>query len=110
MDDARKDNFDPSESSSSSEDDLEYVRDENKDEELSKFSKIVSNFSIAELDRDLAEAKNDIEFLEFQIKVDLGSYAPEDLEAARARIDLLKRKVDILEREIANRTKKNTEI
>jgi len=56
-----------------------------------------------ELDRDLAELSNDIDFLERQIRADLASYSPEELSAAHRMIACINQKVEILKIELAKR-------
>jgi len=83
------------------------AKDDSEDDEkkLSSFSKKVSKLSLAELDRDLAETRIDIDFLESQIKADFGSYSPQDLQRARTRILFSKRKAEIVEKELAKKNK-----
>lgn len=83
------------------------AKDGSADDEakLSSFSKKVSKLSQAELDRDPAEARIDIDFLESQIKADLGSYSPHDLQRARTRILFLKRRAEIIEKELLKKNR-----
>ena len=76
------------------------------EEELARFSEEIRKLSANELDRDIAEMKSDIEFQESQIRFDLGSFTPGSLEKAKTKIQLLKRKVEILEKEYSKRTPK----
>jgi hypothetical protein len=75
------------------------------DKKLEAFSKKVSKLAIEELDRDLAEAKIDIDFLQSQIKADLGSYSPEELQRAEAKILFLQRTAEIIENELSRKKK-----
>jgi len=74
------------------------------EKELLEFSKKATEMSTSDLDRDLVETRHDIEFLEAQIKVDASSFTSDDLERANARIELLRRKVDIMEKEFYKRS------
>ena len=82
----------------------EYPEEDEK--ELFEFTKEVQELSTTELDRDLAEIRIDIEFHEVQVRADLGSFTPKSLEQARAKIQLMKRKVEIMEREYSKRIRK----
>jgi hypothetical protein len=56
-----------------------------------------------ELDRDLAEVSMDIEFLTAQVKLDMESYSPDNLEAAYGKISEFDRKRKLIEFELQNR-------
>jgi MEDS: MEthanogen/methylotroph, DcmR Sensory domain len=65
----------------------------------------IRNLSTGELERDISEMKNEIDFLVSQVKADLGSYAPSDLRNAISKISLLKRKEEMMNVEYAKRTR-----
>jgi hypothetical protein len=73
--------------------------------DLEKLRMEILELSTSELDRELAEVKNDLIFLEAQISNDLESYSPEQLEKARARIHHFKKKCGIINDEIEKRRK-----
>ena len=76
---------------------------EDFEKELEKFSGKVKKQDQPELDRDLAEVKIDIDFLESQIKADFGCYSPQELQRAQARVLFLKRKAEIIEKELSKK-------
>jgi hypothetical protein len=73
------------------------------DQELTKLQKEARTLTKEELDRDFAELCNDLRFLESQVQADLGSYDPEGLSFAYAKISRLKPKLKILKVELARR-------
>jgi len=74
-------------------------------ETLSRFREKAKTFPVEVLDRDLAELSGDIQFLDAQIDVDLGSYKPEQLEKAIEKTTLLKLKAEIIVLELKSREK-----
>ena len=59
--------------------------------------------TMAELDRDLAEITNEIQFLEDQLQCDLGSYSPEQLMRGREKIADFKKKAESIQVELERR-------
>ena len=79
--------------------------DDSMSKELAQTRSEVQKILTSNLERDIAEIKNDINFLEDQVKYDLGSYTPEALGRAKARIELTKRKAEIMMEEYEKREK-----
>ena len=75
------------------------------DNELISFRKSAESKSVNELDRDLAELKEEIDFLEEQLRSDSRSYSPIKLKSAEEKISHFKKRAKILEDEMARRTK-----
>jgi len=73
--------------------------------ELDETRSDVQRLQTAELERSIAEIKHDINFLEDQIDNDLASYSPIALEKAKLRIQLAKRKAEIMIGEYEKREK-----
>lgn len=57
----------------------------------------LKSLSNGELDRDLSEIRQDIEFLKAQVKNDLKSYSPANLEAASGKISDLENKKKLID-------------
>ena len=74
--------------------------------ELESLRGDVLKLTSEELDRDLAELNHEIQFLEEQMRVDIGSYPPAELERANAKIVHFKQKAEILKMEISSRKSK----
>jgi hypothetical protein len=74
-------------------------------EELNDTQSDIQRIPTHELERSIAEIKNDINFLEDQVSSDLGSYSPIALEKAKLRIQLVKRKAEIMIGEYEKREK-----
>jgi len=68
--------------------------------ELLSFSAKISKLSSPQLDRDLAELKIDINFLEEQVKADPRSYSPQEFRRSQTRILFLKSKAQLIEKEL----------
>ena len=64
--------------------------------EFGEFEPEIQKLSDGDLEREISELKNDIEFLISQVRVDLESYAPNDLQHAVAKISYHKRKEEKL--------------
>jgi len=79
------------------------VDDEISNLDLATLQEKVQKFTKEELDRDIAELSNDIDFLESQVEADLGSFSPEELTTAYGKIDRRKQKLEILKVELAKR-------
>jgi hypothetical protein len=75
-------------------------------EELQTLQAEIQNLPLENIDRDLAELSHEIEFLEAQVEVDLGSYSPEQLARAYGKIAHLKRRAEILKIELNTRNSK----
>ncbi|MFI5420189.1 MAG: RAD55 family ATPase [Nitrososphaerales archaeon] len=71
--------------------------------EFGEFEPEIQELSDGALERDISELKNDIEFLISQVRVDLESYSPNDLQHAVAKISYHKRKEEKLRSEHARR-------
>jgi t-SNARE complex subunit (syntaxin) len=63
----------------------------------------VRNLTKGELDREIAELSNDVDFLESQVQADLKSYSSEELETANRKIAGVKRKLEFFKKELARR-------
>jgi hypothetical protein len=75
------------------------------DNELISFRKSAESKTVNELDRDLAELKEEINFLEEQLRADSRSYSPIKLKSAVEKISHFKKRAEILEDEMTRRTK-----
>jgi len=64
-----------------------------------------SDSTTEELDRDLAEITNDIQFLEEQLECDLASYSLEQLTKAQEKVAGFKKKADLIRVELERREK-----
>ena len=64
--------------------------------EFGEFEPEIEKLSDGDLEREISELKNDIEFLISQVRVDLESYPPNDLQHAVAKISYHKRKEEKL--------------
>jgi len=73
-------------------------KEENDDEkqELKFFADEIKTRPHWELERDLVELNYDIEFLEAQIRCCISEYSPSNLEQAKAKISMLKKKYDLI--------------
>jgi hypothetical protein len=71
--------------------------------EFGEFESEIQKLLDGDLERDISELKNDIEFLISQVRVDLGSYAPNELQHAIEKISYHKRKEKKLRNEHARR-------
>jgi hypothetical protein len=96
---SNKSELNPGESDSSS------VSSDTVSRELEKTRFEVLKLSTSDLERDIAEIKNEINFLEAQVSYDLTSYSPEALERAGSRIQLLKLRAKIMMGEYERRKK-----
>jgi hypothetical protein len=74
-------------------------------EELDETKSDIERLPTPELERSIAEIKHDINFLEDQVNCDLASYSPLALERAKLRIELTKRKAEIMIGEYEKREK-----
>jgi hypothetical protein len=66
-----------------------------------------SSIPLAQLDLDYVELSNDIDFLEAQVKYDMGSYDKKGLEASYAKINHYKQRAEVLRIELARRESLN---
>ena len=82
--------------------------DKDREAQLTKFAEEIQNLSTDEIERDIAEIENDVTFLEVQVKIDAGSYTPTDLKHAKSKINLTRRKAELLKREFGSRQYKNS--
>jgi hypothetical protein len=78
-------------------------RENTLDLDMISLQEIVPSLSSAELDRDLTEISNDVSFLQEQLRTDLASYTPKQLQAAYEKIYQLKQRSEILTIELDNR-------
>jgi len=83
-------------------------REEKLRKEIESFRADSSTLTTGELDRELAEFSNEIQFLEEQVGADFDSYQPAQLERAKEKIARFKKKAEILEMEISRRNSKLT--
>jgi hypothetical protein len=77
--------------------------DDKPDQELVSLRQRVKRLPAQELDRDLGEVSNDIQFLEDQIRFDIESYDTDELEQAYAKIAHIKQRAEILKTELNRR-------
>jgi len=77
--------------------------DDNLDQELLSLRREVVNLSPRVLDRDLAENSIEIQFLEDQIRLDVGSYSADELRKANSKVSRLKRRAEIFKIELERR-------
>jgi len=63
----------------------------------------VRKLPLEELDRDYAEISSEIEFLEEQLRCDIGGYTPEALGEAKEKIAHFRKKAKFLEIELERR-------
>ena len=75
-------------------------------QELNTFRLKTKNLSSDEIQQKLERLTADIQFLEDQVRADFGSYSLKQLEENRIKIDHLRRKMEILEVELARKTLK----
>ena len=64
------------------------------------------NLSSDELDRELADLSNEVEFLEKQLECDIGSYTTQALERANQKVSKFKLRAEILKVELDWRSPK----
>jgi hypothetical protein len=83
--------------------DLDRKRKQEAERELGKFSDEIKNRSVPELERDGAELTYEIKLLEVQLTAGLSEYSPRDLEHGYAKVELYKRKVELISLEIQKR-------
>lgn len=65
----------------------------------------VQKLSTVDLEVQISEFKNDLDFLEAQVEADLKSYSLVDLQRAKSRILLTRKKIDLMSVEYENRAK-----
>ena len=80
-----------------------YNKDEVEKIDIVALQKKAQTLTVEELNRDVAELSNDINFLESQVQADLTSYSSEELTIALRKIAYRKRKLEILEAELTQR-------
>ena len=81
-------------------------RNEKLNQELQMLRAKVRDIPSDTLERDLAEADFEIQFLESQVKADLGSYTPNELSDAHGKISHFKQRAEILKIEMKRRNSK----
>jgi len=73
------------------------------EEDLKKMRIRIRRLSSYELEGDIAETKNDIGFIEGQLRADLESYSASDLQNAIAKFSFAKQRLELLNNEYLNR-------
>jgi hypothetical protein len=71
--------------------------------ELLGFEAQIRELSTESVDSDLSDLGLEISFLELQIKADLQSYSKTKLELAHEKISLLRKKGELLQKELESR-------
>ena len=73
------------------------------DQELLSLRRKVTELPSEELDREVAEASMEIEFLEAQMKMESALFSPEDLKRATSKVLHYKRRAEIFKVELGKR-------
>jgi hypothetical protein len=98
----------PSYSGEKDDDDDTDDYDKDSKAELIKFTEAIQSLPTDEIERDIAEIENDVSFLEAQIRIDARSYTQTDLKHAKSKINLTRRKAELLKREYRSRSNRNS--